>query len=326
MMDMRKKISILSMCYNEQDNIRPLYERISLVMSDFQQYDYEIIIIDNCSQDRTQDVLREIAAMDKRVKVILNAKNFGPNRSGLFAHRFVTGDCMICLASDLEDPPELINEFITKWAQGYKMVAAIKKGGKENIIKRAVRNIYYRVVSAISEVEEIRNFTGFGLYDMSVIRPLLKYYTSTTYIRSLISEYGYDVAYIDFVKPVRPSGRSSYNFFSYLDYAILGITANSKVPIRIATLAGLFFSGVSLIAAIVYLIIKLLFWANIPFGMAPLMIGLFFFSSIQLLFIGLIGEYVAAILSKVSPKPLVLVREYLNFDSEIVDEARRDEL
>jgi len=180
-------------------------------------------------------------------------------------------------------------------------------------------------VSTISETEQIKNFTGFGLFDMSIVRPLLKYYTSTTYFRGLISEFGYDIAYVEFEKPIRPTGKSSYNFFSYFDYAMLGIISNSKVPIRIATLTGFFLSGLSLIVAIVYFILKLMYWASIPFGMAPLMIGVFFFFSIQIFFIGLIGEYVAAILSKTSPKPLVSVREYINFKDCIQEGAEVDD-
>jgi len=313
----RKKISIISGCYNEQDNIIPLYERIVSVLSKFPHYDYEIIIIDNCSEDNTPEILRNLAASDKHVKVILNAKNFGPNRSGLYVQQFVTGDCMICLASDLEDPPELIADFLEKWEQGYKMVAAVKKGSKENFLIRTIRRIYYKVIAAISEVKLINNFTGFGLYDMSIIKPLLDYYDSNTYFRGLVSEYGYDIAFVEYERPVRTSGKSSYNFFSYFDYAMIGITSNSKVPIRIATLAGFCLSGLSLLIAIFYFSFKLIFWYSIPFGIAPLVIGLFFFSSIQLFFIGLIGEYIAAILAKVSPKPLVSVREYINFDEDI---------
>jgi len=311
----RKKISIITQCYNEQDNIFPLYEKIISVLSKFPHYDYEIIIIDNCSEDKTPEILRELAASDKHIKVILNAKNFGPNRSGLYVHKFVTGDCMVALASDLEDPPELIADFLERWEQGYKMVAAIKKGSKEHFVMRTVRGIYYKVISAISEVKLINNFTGFGLYDMSIIKPLLDYYDSTTYFRGLVSEYGYDIAFVEFVKPVRKSGKSSYNFFSYFDLAMIGITSNSKVPIRIATLAGFCLSGLSLVIAIFYFLCKLIFWYSIPFGIAPLVIGLFFFSSVQIFFIGLIGEYIAAILVKVSPKPLVSVREYINFDN-----------
>lgn len=309
-----KKVSIVSGCYNEQDNIIPLYERIIKAMKGFPQYDYEIILIDNCSKDNTPAVLKEIASRDKRFKVILNAKNFGPERSGLYMHRFITGDCMIALASDLEDPPEMISDFLNKWAEGYKMVAAIKKGSKENIVMRNIRKLYYKLVSAVSEVDMIDNFTGFGLYDMSIIKPLLDYYDTTTYFRGLVSEYGYDIAYVEFVKPIRTSGKSSYNFLKYFDFAIVGITSNSKVPIRIATFTGICLSVLSLIIAIFYLVFKLLYWPEVPFGIAPLVIGLFFFSSVQIFFIGLIGEYVAACLAKVSPKPLVSVREYVNID------------
>jgi len=310
-----KKICIVSGCYNEQNNIKEFYDRVVAVLRKFPQYDYEIIIIDNCSKDKTPEILKEIASNDKNFKVILNAKNFGVNRSTLYVQKFTTGDCMIGLASDLEDPPELIADFLEKWEQGYKMVAAVKKGSKENILIRIIRSIYYKIISAISEIKPIDNFTGFGLYDMSIIKPLLDFYDSTTYFRGLISEFGYDIAYVEFVKPVRKSGKSSYNFFSYFDYAMIGITSNSKVPIRIATLAGLFLSGLSLLGAVFYFILKIIFWDSIPFGIAPLVIGLFFFSSVQIFFVGLIGEYVAAVLAKVSPKPLVSVREYINFNN-----------
>jgi len=311
----RKKISIVSGCYNEQDNIETFYNSITSIMSKYSQYDYEIIVIDNCSTDKTQKILKDIAQKDKKLKVILNAKNFGANRSTLFVQKFITGDCMIGLASDLEDPPELIDDFIEKWEQGFKIVAAVKKGSKENLIIRSVRGLYYKIIGAISEVKLINNFTGFGLYDSSVLKPLFDYYDSTTYFRGLISEYGYDIAFVEFVKPVRKHGKSSYNFFSYFDYAMIGITSNSKVPIRIATLAGFFLSGLSFLAAVFYFVYKLLHWDSVPFGIAPLVIGLFFFSSVQIFFVGLIGEYVATVLAKVSQKPLVSVREYINFES-----------
>jgi len=321
---MGKKVSIISGTYNEQENIMPQYERVCAAIAQFPQYQYEFIYIDNCSEDKTPEILRSIAASDKRVKVILNSNNYGPNRSGLFAHMFVTGDCMIIIASDLEDPPELIPSFLEKWAQGHKVVAAVKRGSKEFFIKRLFRSLYYKILSKISNVKQIKGFTGFGLYDMSIVKPLRDYYDATTYIRGLISEYGYDIAYIEFDKPVRTSGKSSYNFFSYFDYAMIGITSYSKVPLRIATLAGLFLSGFCFLVAVIYFILKLVFWSHIPFGIAPLIIGFFFFSSVQLLFIGIIGEYIAATLAKVSPKPLVLAKEFINFEDDEIKIKEND--
>jgi len=315
-MQTRKKVSILSACYNEEGNIRPFYERITKAMAQFPQYDYEIIVIDNCSQDNTADVLRSIAAADKRLKVILNAKNFGVQRSGLFVSQFYTGDCMICLASDLEDPPELIADFLRHWEEGKKMVAAVRAGSKEGFLGKMVRGLYYRIASSISEFEHIKNFTGFGLYDKTIIDPLSDCYSINTYFRGLISEYGYDAARVEFTKPVRSYGKSSYNFFSYFDYAITGLTSYSKLPIRIATLAGFCLSGLSLLVAVFYTVLKFIWWPDIAAGIAPLIIGVFFFFSVQILFIGLIGEYVAAILVKVSPKPLVIVREFINFEED----------
>jgi glycosyltransferase involved in cell wall biosynthesis len=313
-MNSRKKVSIASGCYNEQDNILPLYQRICAVIAKFPQYDYEIILIDNCSKDNSVAVLREIAAQDKRFKAILNARNFGPERSGLYMQKFASGDCLIVMASDLEDPPELIEEFLLKWEQGHKMVVAVKTGSRESLIMRGVRKIYYKLISAISEVELIDNFTGFGLYDMSLISPLLEYYDANTYFRGLVSEYGYDMAFVKFVKPKRVAGKSSYNFFRYFDYAMRGITSYSTAPIRLATYLGFTLSVLSVLVAAFYFIFKLLYWPNVPYGMAPLIIGLFFFSSVQIFFLGLIGEYVAAVLTKVTHKPLVFAREYINFE------------
>jgi glycosyltransferase involved in cell wall biosynthesis len=285
-------------------------------MSQFPLYDYEIIMADNCSRDNTVAVLREIASADKKFKVILNASNFGPARSSLNLQQYYSGDCVIFLASDLEDPPELIADFLRLWETGKKMVIGIKKGSKENIIMRLMRKMYYSFVSSISEVPLIRNFTGFGLYDKSILDPLKEYYTLDTYFRGLVSEYGYDIAEVSYEKPKRIYGKSSYNFLKYFDYAMLAITSYSKLPIHIMTIIGFCLSGISLLIAFVYFVLKLLFWYDIPFGFAPLIIGLFFFSSIQIFFIGLIGEYISSILVRVSPKPLVIVREFINFEKD----------
>ena len=314
-MQARKKISILSGCYNEEGNITPLYERITKTMLQFPNYDYEIIIIDNCSQDNTASVLRNIAATDKRLKIILNAKNFGAFRSGLYVWKFFTGDCVIALASDLEDPPELISDFIRHWEKGKKVVVAVKRGSKERFVMRTIRKLYYYIINAVSEVEHIKHYTGFGLLDKSIIDPLKDTFDMNTYFRDLIAEYGFDFAIVEFDRPTRTYGKSSYNFFSYFNLAMIGITSSSKAPIRIATLSGLFLSVLSFLVAVFYFFIKLIWWPHVPFGMAPLIIGMFFFASVQILFLGLIGEYVAAILIKMTPKPLVAVKEYINFNN-----------
>ena len=315
-MQTQKKISILSPCYNEEGNITELYERITAVLVKFPQYDYEIIIIDNCSKDNTADILRGIAENDKRVKVILNAKNFGPRRSGLFAHKFFTGECLICMASDLEDPPELIEDFIKHWESGSKVVMAVRSDSKEGFVMKQVRKLYYGIIKSISDVEQVKFFTGFGLYDRSILVPLFDSYYINTNIKNLIGEYGYDIAKVEFVKPVRKYGKSSYNFFSYFEVAVTAAITTSKFPIRLATLLGFVLSVLSLLFAMVLFVLRLLFWPQAPFGMAPLIIGMFFFASVQIMFLGLIGEYVAEILVRVSPKPFVSVREYINFDEE----------
>ena len=303
-----KKVSILSPCYNEELNIIPLYERITKTMEQFPQYDYEIIMIDNCSQDGTVDVLRDIAAQDKKFKVILNAKNFGTDRSGLFVRRFFSGDCMVTLASDLQDPPELIADFLRHWEQGKKVVVAVKVGSEEKWPMRAIRKLYYRIVNAISSVDHIKDFSGFALLDRSIVEPLTGCFDVTMYYRGLISEFGYDVAKVEFVKPNRIHGKSKHSFFTNFDIFMTAVTSYSKLPIRIATLGGLFLSALSFVVAVVYFVLRLFWWPNPPWGIGPLLVGQFFFASVQLLFLGLIGEYVAAIFVKIKPKPLVSVR------------------
>jgi len=314
-MQNRKKVSIVAPCYNEEDNIRPFYERVTETMSQFPQLDYEIIIADNCSQDSTVNILRGISAEDKRVKVILNGKNF-KTRSGLNAFNFFSGECLISLATDLEDPPELIADFLRHWEAGKKVVVAVKAGSKEGLVMRQIRKLYYNMINSISSVEQIKNYTGFGLYDRSVIGPILNSGDPEPYMRGLISEFAYDIAVVEFLRPVRSAGKSSHNFFSLFNIAMMGVTSYSKVPIRIATISGMFLSLISLLVAVFYFIIKMIWWPHIPFGMAPLIMGMFFFASVQILFLGLIGEYVSAILIKVTPKPLVMVREYINFEEE----------
>ena len=313
-----KKVSILSRTFNEEGNIRSFYERVTKVMEQFPQYDYEILIADNCSQDETVDILRDIAANDNKVKVILNAKNFGISRSSRYIRQFYTGDCVISMASDLQDPPEIIAELLRHWEDGKKMVVAVKSGSEESIVMRTIRKLYYRIVNAISSVEQINDY-GFMLVDKSIMDKLMPCFLPGTYGRGLYAEYGYDIATVSFIKPKRKHGKSSFNFFSYFDVMMMAVTYTSKTPIRIATLAGLFLSILSFLIAAVYFILRIFWWPNPPWGIGPLLVGMFFFASVQILFLGLIGEYVAAILAKVTPKPLVMVREYINFDNDEIN-------
>lgn len=312
-----KKISIMTACYNEEENVAKLSGAVNKIMKEeLPDYDYEHIFIDNCSEDNTLSLLRDICSKDKHVKVIENARNFGHVRSPFYGLLQTSGNCSIVMAADFQDPPSLIPTFVKKWEEGYKVVCAIKTSSKENHMMSGIRKFYYKLVKKMSEVDSIDNFTGFGLYDIQVIEALRLMDDPYPYFRGLICEIGFKRALIEFEQPKRERGKTHNNFYSLFDVAMLGITANSKVPLRLATIAGFVFSVIAFIGALVYLILKLVYWYNMPMGIAPLVIGVFLFSSVQLFFIGLLGEYIAQILTKVTNRPLVIESERINFDEE----------
>lgn len=314
-MENRKKISIVSGCFNEEGNLTEFYDRIIKVMTNLPQYSYEIIFADNCSTDGSRDILRGIAAQDKNVKVIFNSKNFGPLRSGYNALLQASGDALFLLCSDLQDPPELLIELTKKWQEGFHVVAAIKSQGKDKTFIFLLRRFYYWLLSKFSDNDEIiQNFTGFGLYDRKVMNALKLFKDPDPYFRGFISEMGFSRAEIEFVQPSRKHGLSKHNFFTLYDVAMNGFVNHSKLPLRLAMFFGFCLAGISLLVALAYLIYKLLRWDTFSLGMAPLVIGLFFFSAVQLIFIGIIGEYVGAILSHVKNRPLVIEDEKINFD------------
>ncbi len=309
-----KKISLFTPCYNEEGNIYELYQRVTNVMKGLPQYDYEYLFIDNCSTDKTPEILRKIAAEDKHIKVIFNMKNFGPSRSGGYGFFQTSGDASICFACDFQDPPELIPEFIKKWEEGFKVVWGQKEGSDESKFMYSVRCLYYKIIKGISDEKQYENITGFGLYDKEVMDLLRKYSGPTPNFRNMISAFGYDIAFVKYHQPKRKSGRSSYNFFKYFNVAITDMVNTSKMPLRVATLSGFCLSFLSFLIAIYYFIKKLVFWDSFSMGMAPLVIGLFFFSSIQIMFIGIIGEYIGEVLERNISKPMVIEKERLNFE------------
>lgn len=312
-----KKISILSACYNEDENVVQLSDAIRKIMAEeLPQYDYEHIFIDNCSEDNTLSLLRGICSKDKHVKVIENARNFGHIRSPFYGLLQTSGDCSIIMASDFQDPPSLIPTFVKKWEEGNKVVCAVKSSSNENQMMFRIRKMYYKMMKKMSEVESIDNFTGFGLYDKRVIDALRLMDDPYPYFRGLICEIGFKRALVEFQQPKRERGKTHASFYKLFDLAMLGITANSKVPLRLATIAGFILSVIAFIGALVYLILKLVYWYNMPMGIAPLVIGVFLFSSVQLFFIGLLGEYIAQILTKVTNRPLVIESERINFDDD----------
>ncbi len=310
----RKLISIVTPCFNEEENIQELYDRVKKVMAHISKYDYEHIFIDNASTDGTTSILKSIAAIDRHVKIIINTRNFGHIRSSYHAFVNAPGDAVIHIVADLQDPPEMIVHFIEKWEEGYKIAIGVKEKSEESPLLFAIRKLYYNLIGKLSEIELIKNFTGFGLYDKKVIEILKKIDDPYPYVRGLICDIGYERAEISYVQPARRRGFTKNNFYTLYDIAMLGITNHSKVPLRLATMTGFLVAILSLLVALGYFGYKLIFWESFQVGMAPLVIGLFFFSSVQLFFIGIIGEYVGSIHTQVLKRPLVIEKERINFD------------
>lgn len=308
------KISVVSGCYNEEGNVEEMSRQVKNIFKDLPQYTYEYIFIDNASEDRTVEILKGIARSDKNVKIIVNTRNFGHIRSPYYGILQAKGDAVIYICSDLQEPPVLIKDFIKKWESGYKVVVGVKSKSKENFLMFFIRNIYYKLLNFFSETRQIENFTGFGLYDRIVINKIREIDDPYPYFRGIISETGYDVATVEYNQPKRIKGVTKNNFYTLFDMAMLGFVTNSKLPLRLAIFIGFIFSVVCFFLGVTYLIYKLLFWDRFQLGIAPLVIGLFFFFSVQLLFIGILGEYIGAIYTQVRKRPLVIEKERINFD------------
>jgi glycosyltransferase involved in cell wall biosynthesis len=314
-------ISIVTPCYNEEGNAPELHARIAQVLAAWieaqqetgEEWDYEHLFIDNASHDGTAQVLRGLASRDARVRVILNNRNFGHIRSPFHAMLQARGDAVVTMASDLQDPPELIPTFLDKWREGWKIVVGQKSKSEETPIFFAVRKAYYRLVNRLAEVELLENVTGFGLYDRAVIEAMRDLKDPYPYVRGLISELGFPCERVTYTQPQRRRGVSSNNFYTLYDIAMLGITSHSKVPLRLATMMGFAMSLVSFLLGVGYLIYKLLFWTRFDAGVAPLVIGLFFIGSVQLFFIGIVGEYVGFIHTHILQRPHVTERERIGF-------------
>jgi glycosyltransferase involved in cell wall biosynthesis len=309
-----KTITLISGTYNEVDNIEELLRRVWAAVEPYSAtYRFEYIIIDNDSTDGTQDLLRIIAAKDSRVKLIFNMRNFGQIRSGQHIFLQAHGDAVIGLASDLQDPPEMIPQFIAKWEEGYKIALGVKTQSEESPIFFLARTAYYTLVSKLSHVKLLKNVTGFGLYDQCVVELFRKLDDPYPYMRGIISDFGFPIAQIPFVQPLRRRGFTKNNFFTLYDFAMLGLTSFSKMPLRLATMIGFAMSLVCFFVAVIYFIYKLLYWDQFPLGSAPLVIGLFLVASVQLFFIGMLGEYIGAIHTQVLKRPLVVEKERVNF-------------
>ena len=306
-------LSIITPCYNEEDNVEEVYKQTKAVMESLDSYCYEHIFIDNASPDKTVDILKEISAKDKNVKIIINSRNFGHIRSPYYALLNAAGDAAIILSCDLEDPPEVIPDLIKKWEEGFKVVKAVKTNSQETWSMFLVRKTFYKLINKLSEIELTKNFHGFGLYDRRIIQELKKIDDPYPYLRGLVVEVGFNSCVVEYNKPTRKRGITKNNIYTLYDIAMLGIINHSKIPLRLGTMLGFFMSIASLMVAILYLILKLIFWNFFPVGTAPTIIALFFFSSVQLFFVGIIGEYVGFIYTQVQKRPLVIEKERINF-------------
>ncbi len=309
-----KQISIVTPCYNEEKNVEEVYKQVKDVFEKLPQYEYEHIFIDNSSTDGTVEILRSIASKDSNVKIIVNARNFGHIRSPYYGMLQSIGEAVILIVSDLQDPPSMIIDFVKKWEAGYKIVIGTKTKSKENKLMFLIRKMFYSVISNISETDQIKNFTGFGLYDREFIEIIRNLNEPYPYFRGIIAEFGYSMIEIPYTQPKREKGETKNNFYALYDIAMLGFVNHSKLPLRLASFIGFGVSLFSIIIAIVYFIYKLVLWDNFAVGIAPLVIGIFFFAGVQLFFLGIIGEYIGTIFTQVKNRPLVIEKERINFD------------
>jgi glycosyltransferase involved in cell wall biosynthesis len=309
-----KTISVVTPCYNEEANVREVYERTRKTLEAFPRYQYEHIFIDNSSSDATVGILKDIARQDRRVKIIVNARNYGHLRSPAHAMAQAKGDAVILLFSDLQDPPELLEQFIGEWEKGYLSVLGIKKTSEENEIMFRTRKFYYRLVNRLADLETYENFTGFGLYDRRVMDIVNSVADPYPYFRGMIAEIGLPSVKVFYNQKTRRRGITKNNFYTLYDLAMLGITNFSKVPLRLLTFFGFGSALFCILLSLCYLVYKLLYWDRFTAGLAPLVIGVFFLASLQLIFIGILGEYIGAIHTQVLRRPLVVERERINFE------------
>lgn len=312
---MKKKISICVPTYNEEGNVYNMYKSLSAVMADMTDYDYEILFEDNKSADRTPEILREIAGNDKKVKVILNMTNVGHVRSGRNCMFRATGDAVINIVCDFQEPVELIPQFISEWEKGNLIVMGQKTSSEESSIKYHFRSLYYRIIQNFSDSKQLTHVTSFGLFDRSIVDVIRMVNEPNMSVRHIVAELGYDVKLIPYKQKERASGKSSYNLLRYADFAINSLVNTSFLPLRLATILGSIAAVISFLIGVVYLVLKLIYWDIFIAGTAPILIALSFLGSVLLLYIGVLGEYIGVILRKVSKRPLVIEKEVLNFDS-----------
>lgn len=312
-----KKISVLIPCYNEAENVGPISRAVTEILEkELPRYDYELVFIDNDSTDGTRDIIRGLCADNPRIKAILNARNFGQFNSPYYGMLQVTGDCVIEMVADFQDPVEMIPKYIREWEKGYKIVIGIKTSSKENRLMYWLRSCYYKTIKKLSDVEQIEHFTGSGLYDREFIEVLRNLDDPTPFLRGIVAELGYRRKEIPYEQPRRRAGKTHNNFYRLYDAAMLSVTSYTKAGLRLATIFGSICAVVSMLIALVYLVMKLIWWDRFPAGMAPMLIGMLFLGSVQLFFIGFLGEYIMSINQRVMKRPLVIEEERINFNEE----------
>lgn len=312
-----KKISVLVPTYNEEENIIPLSEAIIQEFTEnLPEYDYELVFIDNCSGDTTQAKLRALCSGNKKIKAIFNAKNFGQFNSPYYGLLQTTGDCAILMCADFQDPVDMIHAFVREWENGYKIVIGQKVSSKESRMMYFLRSCYYKMIKKFSDVEQIEHFTGFGLYDREFLKVLRELKDPTPFLRGIVAELGFRRKDIPYEQQKRRAGKTKNNFYKLYDAAMLSFTSYTKVGLRVATFAGFFMSFISIMIACIYLILKLIYWETFSAGTAPILIGVFLLGSIQLFFIGLVGEYIMNMNARIMNRPLVIEEERVNFEEE----------
>ncbi|EEG73567.1 glycosyltransferase family 2 protein [[Clostridium] hylemonae] len=321
-----KKISILIPTFNEEKNVKPLSEElVNMFKTDLSDYDYEIIYIDNCSEDLTRSVIRNLCEDNCRIKAIFNAKNFGQFNSPYYGLQQITGDCVVLMCADFQDPVEMVPRFVEEWENGYKIVVGQKTKSKENKVMYFFRSCYYNLIKKFSNVEQIEHFTGFGLYDKSFIQVLSDLKDPTPFLRGIVAELGYKQKVIPYEQQKRRAGKTSNNLYKLYDAAMLSFTSYTKIGLRLATFVGVICGVISFIVAIIYLILKIVYWDRFVAGMAPILIGMFILGSVQLIFIGLIGEYILSMNARIMNRPLVIEEERLNFETFDIEKENQHE-
>lgn len=311
------RISVLIPCFNEEENVVQMSEALTeQFVEKLPSYDYEIVFIDNNSTDRTRKLLRDICKKDRHIKAIFNAKNFGQFRSPYYGLMQTTGDCTIMICCDFQDPPELIPAMVAEWEKGSKIVVMQKTNSEERKIMYFLRSCYYKLIRKYSDVDQIEHFTGFGLYDKSFIDVMRQLGDSTPFLRGVVAELGYDIKTIPYTQKKRRAGKTHNNWYTLYDAAMLSFTSYTKIGLRMATFIGVGVAFVSVVIALIYLILKLLNWNNFVAGTAPIVIGMFFLGAVQLVFLGIIGEYILSMNQRIMNRPLVVEEERINFDDQ----------